>query len=45
MALEAIAREHDSSMSWVVRRAVNEFLEKSLELKREELVIKAPEQP
>lgn len=28
-ALEAVARQQDASMSWVVRRAVNEFLDQS----------------
>ena len=34
-ALEAIAREQDASMSWVVRRAVNEFLSQNADPQQE----------
>lgn len=38
-ALEAIARQQDASMSWVVRRAVSDYLEHHPVLQEEMLLI------
>ncbi|WP_044619199.1 ribbon-helix-helix protein, CopG family [Gynuella sunshinyii] len=40
-ALEAIARQQDASMSWVVRRAVSEYFEHHTEPKQEEMLLKS----